>query len=143
MTPLCKDHSLILWGTVTQDAKTRVFDNGKIKTSFSMRYHTDKDEDGAKISKYMEVEAWGNLARYASGIERGDDVMVAGEYLYDKYMSEKKGEDRYKLSASIIFVQPVAEEAEEYDAPAEQAPAADPASAFKESAEEDDGELPF
>ena len=142
MTPICKDHSLILWGTVTQDAKTRVFDNGKMKTSFSMRYHTDKDEDGNKISKYMEVEAWGTLARYASGIERGDDLMVAGEYQYDKYMSEKKGEDRYKLNASMILVQPIAEDADAYEEPTEQDPPP-PEDSFQESEEEDDGELPF
>lgn len=142
MTPLCKDHSLVLWGTVTQDAKTRTFNNGKMKTSFSMRYHTDKDEDGNKISKYMEVEAWGNLAMYASGIERGDDVLVAGEYMKDNYLSEKKGEPRYKLSASIILVQPIAEEPDVYEETAEQAPPS-PEDSFQESEEEDDGELPF
>ena len=132
---------MTLWGVVTQDAKTKVFDSGKTKTSFSMRYDQERDEDGNKISKYMEVEAWAELARYASGLERGDVVHVDGEFMRDNYLSEKKGEDRYKVAADIIFVQPFAEAAEEYGEPA--AETTDPVDAFQESIEESDGELPF
>ena len=139
MNPLCKGRSMTIWGVVTQDAKVRTFDSGKTKTTFSMRYAQEKDEDGNKISKYMEVEAWGKLALYASGIERGDVVHVDGEWMRDDYLSEKKGEDRYKLMADIIFVQPFSDEEPSYSAP----PAATPEDAFQESADEDDGELPF
>ena len=137
---------MTIWGVVTQDAKLRQFDSGKCKTSFSMRYDQERDEDGNKISKYMEIEAWAELAKYAAGLERGDVIHVDGEFMRDNYLSEKKGEERHKVVADTIFVQPFAESAEEY----EEAPAShpvsrqtDPSNAFKESAEEDDGELPF
>ena len=137
MTPLCKGKSLIIWGTCTSGPRTWTFDNGKMKTTFSMRYHQVKNEDGEKVSSYMEVEAWGNLARYAACVERGDDLLVAGEYAKDNYRSEKKGEDMYVLKASIILAQPVAEEmpeTEEVQAPDD---------GFTEEIEDSDGELPF
>lgn len=110
MTPICKGKSLILWGTCTSGPRVRTFDNGKTKTTFSLRYDQKKNEDGEKISTYMDVEAWGKLAQYAACVERGDDLLCAGEYVKDNYRSEKKGEDVYTLKASIILAQPVAEE---------------------------------
>ena len=110
MTPLCKGKSLILWGTCTSGPRVRTFDNGKTKTTFSIRYDQKKNEDGEKISTYMDVEAWGKLAQYAACVERGDDLLCAGEYVRDNYRSEKKGEDVYTLKASIILPQAVADE---------------------------------
>lgn len=125
MTPLCKGKSLILWGTCTSGPRVRTFDNGKTKTTFSIRYDQKKNEDGEKISTYMDVEAWGKLAQYAACVERGDDLLCAGEYVRDNYRSEKKGEDVYTLKASVILAQPVAEEmpeTEEDELPADDIP---------------------
>lgn len=125
MTPICKGKSLILWGTCTSGPRVRTFDNGKTKTTFSLRYDQKKNEDGEKISTYMDVEAWGKLAQYAACVERGDDLLCAGEYVKDNYRSEKKGEDVYTLKASIILAQPVAEEmpeTEEDELPADDIP---------------------
>ena len=115
MKPLCKGNSIILWGTCTSGPRARTFDNGKVKTVFSLRYNQVKNDAGEKISDYIDVEAWGNLAKYASCVERGDDLLVCGEYAKDKYRSEKKGEDIYVVKAHIILAQPVAEELQETD----------------------------
>ena len=136
MTPICKGKSLIMWGTCTSGPRVRTFDNGKQKTTFSLRYNQVKNEAGEKISDYIDVEAWGLLARYAACVERGDDLLVAGEYARDNYRSDKKGEDIYVLKAAIILAQPIAEDVPEDTEQPEQA-----ADTFTEVP--DDGELPF
>lgn len=152
MTPLCKGKSLILWGTCTSGPRVRTFDNGKTKTTFSIRYDQKKNEDGEKISTYMDVEAWGKLAQYAACVERGDDLLCAGEYVRDSYRSEKKGEDVYTLKATIILAQPVADEmpeAEEDELPADDLPEewTKPKGgvdiSYEEQIEAADGELPY
>ena len=152
MTPLCKGKSLILWGTCTSGPRVRTFDNGKTKTTFSIRYDQKKNEDGEKISTYMDVEAWGKLAQYAACVERGDDLLCAGEYVRDSYRSEKKGEDVYTLKASIILAQPVADEmpeSEEDELPADDLPEewTKPKGgvdiSYEEQIEAADGSLPY
>lgn len=137
MTPLCKGKSLILWGTCTSGPRVRNFDNGKTKTTLSVRYNQKRNDDGEKISDYMEIEAWGRLAQYAACVEKGDDLLVAGEYAKDNYRSEKKGEDVFVLKASIILAQPVAEEMPEDNENGASIP-----SVFSEE-DSDDGSLPF
>ena len=152
MIPLCKGKSLILWGTCTSGPRVRTFDNGKTKTTFSIRYDQKKNEDGEKISTYMDVEAWGRLAQYAACVERGDDLLCAGEYVRDDYRSEKKGEDVYTLKATIILAQPVADEmpeTEEDELPADDLPEewTKPKGGvditYEEQIEAADGELPY
>ena len=140
MTPLCKGKSIIMWGTCTSGPHVRTFDNGKVKTVFSLRYNQTKNDDGEKISDYIDIESWGNLARYAACVEKGDDILVAGEYAKDNYRSEKKGEDIYVVKASIILAQPVADEMPETE---EEPRTVDrPVDVFTEE-EGDDGSLPF
>lgn len=140
MTPLCKGKSIIMWGTCTSGPHVRTFDNGKVKTVFSLRYNQTKNDAGEKISDYIDIESWGNLARYAACVEKGDDILVAGEYARDNYRSEKKGEDIYVVKASIILAQPVADEMPETE---EEPRSVDrPVDVFTEE-EGDDGELPF
>ncbi len=138
MTPLCKGKSLIIWGTCTSGPRVRTFDSGKTKTTLSVRYNQKRNDDREKISDYMEIEAWGPLARYAACVEKGDDLLVAGEYVKDNYRSERKGEDMYVLKASIILAQPVADEMPD----TEDEPAST-SSTFTDVTNEDDGELPF
>ena len=140
MTPICKGKSIIMWGTCTSGPHVRTFDNGKVKTVFSLRYNQTKNDAGEKISDYIDIESWGNLARYAACVEKGDDIFVAGEYAKDNYRSEKKGEDIYVVKASIILAQPVADEMPETE---EEPRTVDrPVDVFTEE-EGDDGELPF
>ena len=140
MTPICKGKSIIMWGTCTSGPHVRTFDNGKVKTVFSLRYNQTKNDAGEKISDYIDIESWGNLARYAACVEKGDDILVAGEYARDNYRSEKKGEDIYVVKASIILAQPVADEMPETE---EEPRSVDrPVDVFTEE-EGDDGELPF
>lgn len=140
MTPLCKGKSIIMWGTCTSGPHVRTFDNGKVKTVFSLRYNQTKNDAGEKISDYIDIESWGNLARYAACVEKGDDILVAGEYAKDNYRSEKKGEDIYVVKASIILAQPVADEMPETEE--EPSTVDHPVDVFTEE-EGDDGELPF
>lgn len=140
MTPLCKGKSIVMWGTCTSGPHVRTFDNGKVKTVFSLRYNQIKNDAGEKISDYIDIESWGNLARYAACVEKGDDILVAGEYAKDNYRSEKKGEDIYVVKASIILAQPVADEMPETEE--EPRTVDSPVDVFTEE-EGEDGELPF
>lgn len=140
MTPLCKGKSIIMWGTCTSGPHVRTFDNGKVKTVFSLRYNQTKNDAGEKISDYIDIESWGNLARYAACVEKGDDILVAGEYAKDNYRSEKKGEDIYVVKASIILAQPVADEMPETEE--EPRTVDSPVDVFTEE-EGEDGSLPF
>lgn len=152
MTPIVKGKSTIMWGTCTSGPHVRTFDNGKVKTVFSLRYNQTRNADGEKVSDYIDVESWGQLAKYASCVERGDDLFVAGEYAKDVYRSEKKGEDIYVIKASIILAQPVADEiqeSEEEEPPADDLPEewTKPKGgvdiSYEEQIEAADGELPY
>ena len=140
MTPIFNGKSIIMWGTCTSGPRVRTFDSGKVKTVFSLRYNQVKNDAGEKISDYIDVEAWGTLARYAACVERGDDLLVAGEYAKDTYRSEKKGQDIYVIKATIILAQPIAEEIPEETEPEQPE---HPAETFTEVPEDEDGELPF
>lgn len=141
MKPIAKGNSIILWGTAAQDAQVRSFQTGKLKTTLSLRYHTEKDAEDKKVSSYINVETWGDLARYAACVERGDELLVCGEYRRDDYRSQKKGEDVFIIKAAMILVQPIADLPEDVEeAPLDEA---DDADAFAAAVEEAPGERPY
>lgn len=156
MKPIGKGSSFLVWGSATKDARTFVLSSGKHKTTFSIVYNRTKDEDGNKVSEYLDVEAWESLADYAAGIEKGDTLLIGGQYMRDDYRSEKKGEEIWKLVAGVILVQPTAAYEEDYEEPEEPeareddpptpAPAPEPppeSTKFRELMDEAEGELPF
>ena len=160
MTPIGKNGSFILWGTVTRDAKLRQTNSGKNVTSFGMKYDRHHNEDGQKVIEYMEVSIWDDAAVYVGdpdiGIAKGDSVFVCGTLQEDTY--RKEGEDpnikKWKINAEIVIdmtsifqvAQMVvngealphedSEPAPKFTATAEKTP-------FQQELEDDDGELPF
>ena len=160
MTPIGKNGSFILWGTVTRDAKLRQTNSGKNVTSFGMKYDRHHNEDGQKVNEYMEVSIWDDAAVYVGdpdiGIAKGDSVFVCGTLQEDTY--RKEGEDpnikKWKINAEIVIdmtsifqvAQMVgngeasphedSDPAHKFTATAEKTP-------FQQELEDDDGELPF
>jgi len=109
MTPIGKNGSFILWGTVTRDAKLRQTNSGKSVASFGMKYDRHHNEDGQKVNEYMEVSIWDDSAVYVGdpdiGIAKGDSVLVCGQLQEDTY--RKEGEDpnikKWKITADIVL----------------------------------------
>lgn len=109
MTPIGKNGSFILWGTVTRDPKIRQTNSGKNVTSFGMKYDRHHNEDGQKVNEYMEVSVWDDNAFYVgdpnTGVAKGDYILVCGQLQEDTY--RKEGEDpdikKWKINAEIIL----------------------------------------
>lgn len=160
MTPIGKNGSFILWGTVTRDAKLRQTNSGKNVTSFGMKYDRHHNEDGQKVNEYMEVSIWDDAAVYVGdpdiGIAKGDSVFVCGTLQEDTY--RKEGEDpnikKWKINAEIVIdmtsIFQVAQMVVNGEAPLHED--SDPApkftataekTPFQQELEDDDGELPF
>lgn len=96
----------IMWGYVPFDAKFYEFASGKCKAGFTLTYGNSKDANGHKTPVNVYCEAWGKLAKeYCAGIEKGDNVIVAGYMVKDDWSSEKKGKEVYKLNVSFVSVQ--------------------------------------
>lgn len=108
MTPIIKGNSVILWGTLARDApeQPRYFPSGKRVTNFSISYASQKKSDGSGWeNQYINCSAWGDLADYATCLEKGDLIMLAGRLDKDKYRSEKKGEEVMMIVCDMIVVQ--------------------------------------
>ena len=143
-----KDGTFLAVATATRDAKVFHYDSGKSKASIATCYDRFRDQNGDKVSKYIDVEAWGSLVPYASCIEKGDSFLVFGVYERDDYQSKRKGEDVYKVKAEFICVQPTVDASEEAEEPHTagtftELPNGDEENPFADKVEESDGELPF
>jgi len=162
MTPIGKNGSYILWGTVTRDAKLRQTNSGKNVTSFGMKYDRHHNEDGQKVNEYMEVSVWDDAAVYVGdpdiGIAKGDSVFVCGTLQEDTY--RKEGEDpnikKWRINAEIVIdmtsIFQVAQMVVNGEAPASaEIPPSAPSgfsetkekTPFQEAVDEESGELPF
>lgn len=164
MTPLYKNGTIMIWGTVTQEAKLRETKSGRSYASFGMKYDRHHNEDGQMVNEYMNVTMWGDDAKFIGdediGLAKGDTVLVCGQLVEDTY--RKEGEDpdvqKWKVNADVVIdmtsIFQVAQMVVNGDAPA---PAAPPAPApskpkftdteektpFQQALEDDDGSLPF
>ena len=164
MTPLYKNGTILIWGTVTQEPKLRESKNGRLYTSFSMKYDRHHNEDGQMVNEYMNVTMWGDDAKFVGdesiGLGKGDTVLVCGQLVEDTY--RKDGEDpdvkKWKLNAEIVLdmtsifqvAQMVVEgEVPSHDEPPTPTPskpkftATEEKTPFQQDVEDAYGELPF
>lgn len=104
---------IVCWGSVAQDARSRVLPSGKNVTNFGIRYDYETNSEGRNMGLFLNCDAWGDTARYCAGLERGDRILVCGKLIYDDYRSKKESKEVYKINVEFVSVQPVAEEAYE------------------------------
>lgn len=97
----------IFIGKVTQDAECKkVGAKETDMTRFSIAYGKH-EKDGKEISDYMNVIAWGKLARNVAGLERGDVVLIGGEVETQTFRRKDGTEGKStQLTAEFILVQP-------------------------------------
>jgi single stranded DNA-binding protein len=92
---------VFLTGRVTKDPETKQFSNSSV-TSFSVLwgYSDEKDENGHRQGKFMDVDVWGKAGEdLASVIQKGDHLAVSGELRKREY----DGKTYYSVSAQEIF----------------------------------------
>lgn len=104
-----KTHYMFLCGYVPRDAKYLETRNGKTVTSFSVRFDRHHNEDGQMVNEYMNVQMWGENAKFIGnediGISKGDTVLVFGKLVPDTYHKEgePEPEGKRKVDAEIVF----------------------------------------
>lgn len=164
MTPLYKNGTIMIWGTVTQEAKLRETKSGRSYASFGMKYDRHHNEDGQMVNEYMNVTMWGDDAKFIGdediGLAKGDTVIVCGQLVEDTY--RKEGEDpdvqKWKVNADVVIdmtsIFQVAQMVVNGDVPSP-APSAQSAQSkpkfteteektpFQQEIEDSDGELPL
>lgn len=75
-------------------------------TRFSIAYSSHV-KDGKELTDYMNVVAWGKLARNIAGIEKGDVVLVAGTIETQTYRRRDGTEGKStQITAEMVMVQP-------------------------------------
>lgn len=164
MTPLYKNGTIMIWGTVTQEAKLRETKSGRSYASFGMKYDRHHNEDGQMVNEYMNVTMWGDDAKFIGdediGLAKGDTVIVCGQLVEDTY--RKEGEDpdvqKWKVNADVVIdmtsIFQVAQMVVNGDVPshaASEQPAlskptftdTEEKTPFQQDVEDADGELPF
>lgn len=100
---------MILWGYVPRDAKLTETRSGKFYTSFSVRYDRHHNEDARMVNEYMNVQIWGDNAKFVGnediGIAKGDTVFVCGKLVPDTYHKEgePEPEDKWMVVADIVL----------------------------------------
>lgn len=113
MTPIGKNGSFILWGTVTFDAKVREARTGNKYATFGLKYNRGHNEDGQMVNESIDVTVWDTkyiknadfVGDQDIGIAKGDTVLVCGELVEDTF--RKEGEDpnikKWKVNADIVI----------------------------------------
>ncbi len=71
---------------------------------FSIRVGDVASGDGGKTAKWLDCVCWHKLAKYASGLEKGDTVLVCGILKDASYTSKKTGEFIKKSELDCEFV---------------------------------------
>lgn len=107
-----KGHAVVA-GFVARDAELRqVGQNNRDKCTFSVKAYTTPDPDGGRgEAHWLNVVCWGDLARYAAVICKGDTVLAAGE-IRERDWKKDNGEVKHmvELSAEFVQIQPTAGE---------------------------------
>jgi single-strand DNA-binding protein len=97
-------NSVKLIGRLGKDPEVKTFENGKMKTSFSLAT-TDSYENlkGEKVedTQWHNLVLWGSLADVAGQfLKKGSEVAVEGKLVHRVYQTAK-GEKRYITEVSV------------------------------------------
>lgn len=89
-------NNVILIGRLTRDPEIKyVGQSNHIKVEFSIAVDRNYiSKDGARGVDFIPIEAWNNLAEFASSfLHKGDRVGIEGRILIEKYIN-KEGKNR-------------------------------------------------
>ena len=91
-------NSVQLIGHLGGDPKTFEFDNGKMKTTFSMatsEYYKDANGERVQDTQWHTVVAWGKTAKVVSDyLHKGSEVAIHGK-LTNRAYEDKEGNKKY------------------------------------------------
>ncbi len=99
---------MITYGRLAKNAEYKqVGVNQSSLCRFSIKVGDVASGDGGKTAKWLDCVCWHKLAKYASGLEKGDTVLVCGILRDASYTSKKTGKfiKKSELDCEFIMVQ--------------------------------------
>ena len=91
-------NSVHLIGRLGMDPKTFEFDNGKMKTTFSLAtsdYYKDAKGERVQETQWHNVVTWGKTAKVASDyLTKGKEIAMEGK-LTNRSYEDKEGNKKY------------------------------------------------
>ena len=91
---------ITLLGNLGRDPEMKVFDSGKMKTSFSIAVRRTKE-----ITDWINIECWGKTAEIAAEyLRKGNKVGIDGSLFFDSYEKDGKTVQRPYVNASQVHL---------------------------------------
>ena len=91
---------ITLIGNLGKDPEMKVFDSGKMKTSFSIAVRRTKE-----ITDWINIECWGKTAEIAAEyLRKGNKVGIDGSLFFDSYEKDGKQVQRPYVNASQVHL---------------------------------------
>lgn len=91
---------ITLLGNLGRDPEMKVFDSGKMKTSFSIAVRRTKE-----ITDWINIECWGKTAEIAAEyLRKGNKVGIDGSLYFDTYEKDGKQVQRAFVNASQVHL---------------------------------------
>lgn len=93
---------LILTGNLGNDPKMNQTASGKLVANFSLGVNAGKDEQGQRLTKWYECDAWDKQAEIVEKyLHKGRKVLVRGTPRADAYTSKKDGKVHAVLRMTV------------------------------------------
>ena len=97
-------NSVKLIGRLGKDPEVKTFENGRMKTSFSLATNDSyENQKGEKVqdTQWHNLVLWGSLAEVAGQhLKKGSEVVIEGKLVHRVYQTDK-GEKRYITEVSV------------------------------------------
>ena len=84
-------------GRAGQDAETKYFESGKVKTTFSLAVNRWDAKSKEEVTDWFNIEVWDKQAEFAGEyIKKGRQVVVDGRISISKW-NDQSGEERERF----------------------------------------------
>ena len=97
-------NSVKLIGRLGKDPDVKTFENGRMKTSFSLATNDSyENQKGEKVqdTQWHNLVLWGSLAEVAGQhLKKGSEVAIEGKLVHRVFQTDK-GEKRYITEVSV------------------------------------------
>ena len=97
-------NSVVVVGRVGQDPEMRYFDNGKVKTTFSLAVNRWDSRTKEEITDWFNIEVWDKQAEIAGEwVKKGRLVGVEGRVVYSTmHAPDRQTAERFLISLNNV-----------------------------------------